>query len=810
LIESKTGTASNAENIRMKINRRNFIALLAGGVAGLHITPLPWKLTDDIAIWTQNWPWVPVPPVGAFTTDKTVCGLCPGGCGIEVRKVDSRAVKIEGRTDFPVNPGGICPLGMGGLQLLYNEDIRFPSPMKRVGPRGEGTFVNISWDEAFKILVARIKNLRKEEKPELLATVDGSTYGSSVAVLLERFMKTIGSPNYFRTPSLEDTYRMSNKIMHGIEGPMAYDLENASFILSFGAGLLEGWGAPGRVLNSWGVWHSDPSKRKTKIAHIESRASNTASKSDQWIAAKPGSESALALGIAYVIINEGLYNKEFVNYNSFGFEDWSSSDGKFHQGFKSLILKGYSPETVSEITGIKGEVIVKLAREFAGSKAPVAIYGKGKGSLNGSLLEVMAVHSLNALVGNINKPGGVLVFDGLPLSEPSDPQIDYTAVNGLRKKPLGQEGKENHPFSKNLLSDFTEAILESEGSPVDTLLVFSSNPAYTLPDGGAFRKALKKIPFIVSFSPFRDETSYMADLILPDHTYLEKTNDIVWPTGLQYPMYGLSRPVVDPIYDTKNVGDVVIQLAKKIGGDVGASFPWNKYEDLIKERVKGLYDYGKGTVKYDGKVPVWMQQKRGAAGSETPSFDEMWGDLKSGGFWYSAEHTYAGWGSLFKTSTGKFEFFSNNDEAFMPHLEPGTKDEMIKEFPLSLVPYEIINLSSGSVPNPPFLYKTLFDTQLLKNECFADINPQTAKRYGVEQGDKIYVESPAGKVKVRANLFEGAMPDVVYLPLGFGHTAYDEFSREKGVNPNDIIYDGKDPLSGYPVWWNTPVKLLKA
>ena len=95
----------------MEINRRHFIALLAGGAAGINLTPLPWKLTDDIAIWTQNWPWVPVPPKGEFSHVKSVCRLCPGGCGITVRKVDGRAVKIEGRTDYPVNPGGICPLG---------------------------------------------------------------------------------------------------------------------------------------------------------------------------------------------------------------------------------------------------------------------------------------------------------------------------------------------------------------------------------------------------------------------------------------------------------------------------------------------------------------------------------------------------------------------------------------------------------------------------------------------------------------------------------------------------------------------------
>ena len=237
----------------MEITRRNFIQFLVGGVAGLHITPIPWKLTDDMAIWTQNWPWVPVPPVGEFTHEKSVCSLCPGACGIEVRKVDERAVKIEGRTDYPVNPGGICPVGMGGLQLLYNESIRFTSPMKRVGPRGSGEFKDISWDEAIKELSGRLSALRKNGRPEAIAAVDGNPMRSTMALMIERLLSAVGSPNYVRVPCAEDTHQTANALMQGTQGPMAYDLENADYILSFGSGLLEGWGAPGRVLNAWGL-----------------------------------------------------------------------------------------------------------------------------------------------------------------------------------------------------------------------------------------------------------------------------------------------------------------------------------------------------------------------------------------------------------------------------------------------------------------------------------------------------------------------------------------------------------------------------
>ncbi len=821
----------------MEISRRNFVKFLVGGAAGIQITPLPWKLTDDVAIWTQNWSWVPTPPVGEFTTVKSVCNLCPGGCGIEVRKVDDRAVKIEGRTDFPINPGGICPLGMGGLQLLYDEGIRYTGPMKRVGPRGAGTFKDITWDEALDLLAKKISGLRNDGRPEALAAIDGNPIRSTMSVMIERLLRTVGSPNYVRIPSVEDTYWLTSILTQGTEGPMAYDLENADYILSFGSGLLDGWGSPGRVINAWSLWRGDTLKKKTRVVQIESRASNTASKADKWVTARPGSEAALALGLGHVLVKEHLYDSEFVDRYCFGFNGWQSADGRVHEGFKNMLLKQYPPSKVAAITGLDPEEIISLAKGFATAKAPIAICGKGKGTLNGSLFEFMAVHSLNALIGNINRSGGVLVYDPLPLSPLSKVSADAIALEGLRKPRLDHAGSARYPFTQSLINNLTEAIIESRESPVDTLLIFSANPVYTLPDSGAFKKALEKVPFIVSFSPFRDETSYMADLVLPDHTYLEKRDDVVWPTGLQYPIYGLSQPVIKALYDTKNTGDVIISLARQIDKPVGAAFPWSDYEEVLKARARGLFYSGPGMVSYDGAQPVWTRQaKANDFSADYTSFGEMWEKIKAGGLWYRPLRIRERRERLFKTPTGKFEFFSTQielavydysrrtskklalnhmgiaetgDTVFMPHYEEVRPDVDRSEYPLLMIPYEIINLSSTWVPNPPFLNKTLFDTQLNGNESFADINPETAAKYSLRQNDRVIVKSPAGEVRVLVNLFEGAMPDVIYILLGLGHRAYDEFQLGKGINPKDIINAGKDPLSGHPIWWNTPVKLIR-
>ncbi len=812
---------------RLGINRRNFIMLAVGGAIGTALSPLPWKLTDDIAIWTQNLPWVPVPATGEFSYAKSVCTLCPGGCGIKVRKVDDRAVKIEGRTDFPVNPGGICPLGMGGLQLLYNEKIRFTSPMKRVGARGTGAFQTITWDEALDTLAERISGLRDKGNIGTLAAIDGNHSGSTMPVIIERFLKTLGSPNYMRMQTSQDTCETAAYILTGTRGNVGYDLENADYILSFGSGLLEGWGSPGRVLNAWGLWKSGDLRDSVHIVQVEPRASNTASRADSWVPVKPGTEAALALGIAHVIIKDNLYNSDFVEKYSFGFDDFKSADGVDHKGFKTLVLEKYPPEKVEEITGLDAGDIRILARDFANASAPLAVCGRGKGALYGSLYESTAVLALNALVGGINRKGGIFINEplsvaGLPVLEP-----DISAKTALDKGRIDRAGSSFFPFSQSLFNNLAESVLKENESPVDTLLVFSANPLFTIPDAGDFRKALDKIPFIASFSPYRDETSMVADLILPDHNYLEKIDDIASPAGLQYNLYGLSAQVVKPLYDTKNSGDAVIELAKKIGGPAENAFPWTEYEQVLKARVEGLYEIQSGLTSYDGSSPPW--QRSGSIVSPSYSdFDRMWEEIKENGLWYQQPYTSRDIEKTFKTQSGKFEFFSSliasslngidtgalgikasGDEICIPHFE----DASLKaddSFPLRMYPYELINLSSGWIPNPPYLNKTLLDDQLKKDQSFVDINPDTAEQLGIKHGDMIFIESPQGRIQALVNIFEGAMPGIVFMPLGFGHSAYDDFLRGKGSNPNEIIFGGKDPLSGQTVWWDTPVRVIKA
>ncbi len=819
----------------MEFSRRNFIKFAAGGAAGTMLSPLPWKLIDDIAIWTQNWSWVPVPAKGKFSTISSVCTLCPGACGIEVKKIGQRVVKINGRKDYPVNQGAICPLGAAGQQILYNEGVRWQTPMKRVGSRGSKKWKEISWSSAIDQLASNINSLRDKGTPEKIAAIDGNPSRSTMALLIKRLINAIGSPNYMTVPREEDTYSMAVGIMQGNKGPAAFDLENADLIVSFGCGLFDGWGAPGRMSNAWAYWSAD-GHGKPYIAQVESRLSNTASKADLWLAPYPGTESALALGMAHVIIKEKLYHKKFIEESTSGFNDWIDDRGNKHKGFSKIILEKYTPQVVQNITGVNVKDIINIAKRFAAAHRPVAIAGRGKGMLPGSLYDFMSVHALNALTGRINEKGGALIADGLPLGEWPDIEHDSVATEGLTKERVDRAGSGQYPFTESLINKFADAV-NSNSSSVDTLLLFSSNPAYNTPDNKGFIKALNKIPFIVSFSPFIDETSLFADLILPDHTHLEKMTDTVWPTGLQYPIYALSRPVVKPVYRTKHNGDVLLSLAKKIGGSVANSLKWPDFEHALKDRARGLYESGKGEISSNKIAPPWKNlDRQNVSKHKYTSFDSMWKEIKENGCWFDPMHSFGNWPETFHTKTKKFEFFSTRieaslekyaaersvddiasglgissrgDEINMPHYEEKRPKDERKDNSLLLLPVELINLASGWVGSPPFLNKTLFDSQLKKNDIFVEVNPKTASQYGLKEGARVTLKSSKGEIRVRVHIFNGAGPGIIFLPAGLGHTAYDKYLKGKGVNPYDIIDSTEDPLTGQPVWWNTRVEVVK-
>ena len=742
----------------MKVDRRSFLSFVIGGAAGTALSPLPWKLLDDASIWSQGWPWTPVPLDGAVSYENSTCTLCPGGCGITIRKIDQRAVKIEGRPGHPINDGGICLRGLSGLQLLYGP-TRVVGPLKRAGERGQGEWTQISWEQAISEVAEKLGGIRADGKPHTVAAICDTDRGT-VPGLLMRFLTAIGSPNFIRTASIEDSQETALYLTQGVRGSLGYDLENADFVLSFGSGIIDGWGSPVRMIRA----NSLLKEKKATVVQIESRLSNTAAKSERWIPVNPGTEGDLALGLAHVIIRDERGVGDFIDSYTTGFE-----------AFKKVVLEQYSPDQVAAVSGVAQGTIEELARQFSGASAPLAIYGRGNGRhIPGSLKETVAVLALNALVGNINRPGGVIAVPEQEVLQFSEMETDEVAAKGLQESRVDGIGSDTYPHARYLPHRLIQAAASGQPYAIQALLVANSNPCYALPDREAVKAAFDKIPFVVSFSSFMDETVMNADLVLPDHVYLERIQDLPVTAGLPRTIIGLVRPVVAPQFNTRHMGDTLIALAKTMGDPIATAFPWDDYESCLAENM-----------------------------------GDKWDSLEEDGLWVDAEFEPSSWENGFETESGRFEFPEAVIKA-IANVGPVTAQGEADDYPLLLIPYDTLRLSAKYIGDPPFMIKSVSDTLLKKNDGCIQINTQSAKAAGLTEGSAALLETPLGQARVLVHLSEGIMPGVLALPRGLGHTAYDAYLAGKGVNVNDLIGPVEDPVSGHDAAWGIRAKLTKA
>jgi anaerobic selenocysteine-containing dehydrogenase len=368
----------------------------------------------------------------------------------------------------------------------------------------------------------------------------------------------------------------------------------------------------------------------------------------------------------------------------------------------------------------------------------------------------MAVLALNALVGGFNRSGGIrlsAVPDYIRWPAPELDELGGKEPTGPRPNGAGADGSRPHRL--------VELINSNTQSPVQALFVLEANPVFTLHGAQTVRDAFDKVPLVVSFSTYMDETAAAADYVLPVHAYLERYQDVLTTAGLKTPLVGLARPVVKPLFDTRHPGDVMIALAKAMGGVMAGAFPWENYEDCLKQTL----------------ADNW----------ETMSGRDYLPELVSEAL----------------TPAGEMDFTALVGAADKKAQIQGQAES----WPLTLIPYDSMRLSGGPVGTPPFVLKTLSDTVLKKSDVFVEVNPATASRHNLSDGRSAILETPAGKAKVRIHVTEGIVPDVIAMPRGLGHTAYDGYLAEKGVNINTLIGPAEDPVSGLDVAWGIKAKL---
>jgi len=804
----------------MQVTRRRFLQLVSGsaGAAALMRDRLSGvgQAAEDLQRWaTPEEVLIP-----------SVCQQCPGGCGLLARTLDGEVAGISGNPLHPINRGSLCPKAFGGLQLLYDSN-RLKGPMIRAGERGR--FRAIGWDEGLSMVTARLSDLRAKGLAHTVVVLGGQ-YRGYRDTLWKRFSEAYGTPNYIRVRCFSpEKPALAHRLMQGVTTPLGYDLAEARFILSFGAGLLESWVGPVHTSRAFARLRRSSDRPRGLLFQVDPRRSATAIKADRWIPIAPGTDGVLALGIANAMIREGLYDQEFVAEHAFGFEDWVDSAGRQHTGFKNLVLRDYGLFTVSAATGVPVRSILEIARNLATLKPAIVVGERGPAYGPDDLHTRMAIHSLNALVGNIGVAGGLQIQGDLPLAPLPTVHQDTTARRGGAQPRIDGAGEKQYLLASDAPQLLPERIVSGTPYAVNALFLYATNPLANHPAKEAFAGALKKIPFIVSFSPFLDESSAMADLILPDHTYLERWQDDQVTHLAGFTCFSLAPPASKPLHQTRSTADTLLQIAHDLGGAVAQNFPWKTFEELLREGVRGLYEAHRGYIVsvHAEEALRKVLEREGYWVPEFQDYDAFWNGLMQRGAWWDPTGLPVSRKALLRTASGKFEFYSTAlkqlvDKAakqegkaasFIAALGAGkTEDQLFlpaaaiprpgqtESFPLRLNTYRLMSRPVGGGKNQPWLLEQPAVHVQASWDAWIEVHPKTAATLGIKEKDWVWVESAKGRIKLQAKLYSGTRADVVQVPLFGGN----------GPNPNDLIANETDISRGFGLLNTTQVRIRRA
>jgi len=516
-----------------KISRRDFLKLATAGAA----TTAVLTGCGPASRFVEREPYMEMPEYtynGLSTYYATTCRECAAGCGIVVRTMQGRAIKVEGNANNPVNLGKTCARGQATLHGLYNPD-RVENPTKQ-DRSAQLTNDQVSWDEALQVVADALKTNASE-----IAFLMG-TSSDHLFDLVSDLTKSIGAPAPVRFGALSmfESRATLSKAAENLFGQSAlpfFDLANSDIVLSFGANFLETWLSPVAYTRGFAKMRRSNPKRRGYFIQFESQMSQTAAKADEWIPLLPGTEGLVALAIGRLVAE--------------------AKGGALPKAFASVNV-----EEVASKSGVKLETLEHIAQLVFEAQAPLAIPGGSALGQSNGLQTAETVLALNALADNLGKPGGVLVS---PLSPNEDTY--------------------HRPANAQEMVDF---ITKMKNGDVKVLFVHGVNPVFELPKQFGFAEALASVPQVISFATFPDETALTSDYIFPDHHGLEAWGYQRVATGVTQSVLSGAQPVVSPNYNTRSTADVLIEAARLAGGKLAEALPFKDEVEFIQSKLANL------------------------------------------------------------------------------------------------------------------------------------------------------------------------------------------------------------------------------
>ena len=644
---------------------------------------------------------------------KSNCRGCHGGCGVLVHVKDGRITTIEGNPDFPTNHGTMCSRGLSFAKLVYHPD-RLIHPMKRTGKRGEGKWQQISWDEALDTIAAKYETIKAQYGAEAIALGYGT--GRNYEGFLYRFSNLVGTPNVLTSGHMCYGPRIATSGI--ISGKMTLcDYENNPKCVMV-------WGNNVVISNGDEYTGENLSKalaRGAKLIVVDPRLTYLAGRADVWLQLRPGTDAALAMGMANVIINEELYDKKFV--------------AKYVHGWDEFVkrVKEYTPEKVQEITWIPAEKLKQAARLYAQTKPASIQWGCAIEQNINCTDSVRTLVALMAITGNLDVPGGNVA----PMPPPWRPVTKFAMHRDLpaeqRAKRLGGDTYKLADRIAVITPKMVwDAILTGKPYPVKALQIHGSNPVITRSNSSEVYRALSQVEFMVVADFFLTPTAELADIVLPAATWLEieDIGDYWKRQNYIYP-----RTQIVQVGECWSDHKMFMELGKKLGQ--GAYW---------QETVEADLDYILEPMGF-----TWQEFRK----LEYYRVGQQYRSYKKDGF---------------RTPTGKVELYSTIMEKWgydpLPTYRetpesPVSKPEMLKEYPYILI---------TGARSPVFFtseHRMIDWLREIVPDPIVEIHPDVAGKLGISDGQWVYIESPRGRIKQKAKLTTGIDPRVVAAQYGW-------------------------------------------
>ncbi len=646
--------------------------------------------------------------------------------GLLVRIMEGRAKKVEGNPDHPVNTGKHSIRSEAMLQALYHPD-RIKHPLLRIAKGGP--FRRIDWPEAIERLGAILSE--RDPNEVLLAT---PPLRGRLADVVHAFADSYGARLLgFDALGCESITREAISRSYGQSTQPDFDIARSNYVLSFGADFLGTWVNPTHYSRGYGEFRQGKGRaHRGRLVHVESRYSTTAAAADRWLFVNPGAEGLLAMAIAYTIIDEELGDPTAANILT----------GRAG----ASALAAFQPARVAEQTGVSADAIVALAREFSRpeNRPALAIGGGSAAAQANGLFNMTAVYALNALVGSVNRPGGLL-FNPEP-----------------RSAPIGAAS----------LREWKITLDDMRSGAITAVLVRDADIVYGLPRPLDPRGALGNVDRIVSFSSFLDETTALADLILPGSTALEEWGSDEPNPGPGYTTVGFQQPVVNRYQDTISFGDALLQAGRQLEL---TGLPWESMREAVRAQARELHELNKGSVVQ-------------------PTFEEFWKRSLERGGWWDMSSTVSG-GAV---------------PPALPQSAPSVPTADQGRYPLRLVPFEGIGVGAGQYAHLPWAQSTPDPLTSAAWSTWVELNPDTATSMDIQSNDIVTVESATGRfIRIPVYVNPSTPPGVAAIPMGQGHRGFTTYAARRGANVLDIIEPTEEPETGAFAWAATRVRISK-